>query len=91
MHRIDEDGEMLRVHVGVDTMAEVGDVALRVEVLNHGFREAAKLLLGCIQGTGVQIPLQSHGSACQPPGLKINMKYGKINRLKRKTSQNINY
>ena len=45
MDGIDEDRQVLGVHVRVDTVAEVGDVALRTKLLKHLFYQSAQVLL----------------------------------------------
>ena len=45
MDGIDEDRQVLGVHVRVDTVAEVGDVALCTKLLKHLFYHSAQVLL----------------------------------------------
>lgn len=58
MHGVNKDGHVIRVHVGVDAVAEVGDVALGPEPLQHLANVAFDGFSVTVQRARIEVALQ---------------------------------
>lgn len=78
MHRLDEGPHALRLHVGVEAVAQVGDVAPGAEALQHLLDDLRDPLLGgniegeIKEGGGV-VRIEEH-LTCPSQASKINVK-----------------